>query len=47
MSENCFNMEQEVEFLVPVSNGYPIGHTVGGMGESAKIQDGENRRLSI
>ena len=32
-------MEQEVEFLVPVSTGYLYWHRVGEMGDNAKRQD--------
>ena len=40
-------MEQEVEFLVLVSNDYLYQHRVGEMGENAKGQDGDDRMLSI
>ena len=40
-------MEQEVEFLVRVSNGYLYCHRVGEIGENAKRQDGDNRMFSI
>ena len=33
-------MEQDVEFLAPVSNGYYYWHRVGEMGKNAKRQDG-------
>ena len=40
-------MEQEVEFLVPVSNGYLYLHIVGEIGENAKRQEGGNRMAYI
>ena len=41
-------MEQEVEYLVPASNGYLYNkHRVGEMEENAKRQDGEDKMLSI
>ena len=40
-------MEQEVEFLVPVSNGYLYQHRVGEMEEKAKRQYGDRRMGSI
>ena len=44
---HCFSMEQEVEFLVPVSNGYLYQVRVGEMGEKAKGQDGDYRMMSV
>ena len=38
-------MEQEVEFLVKVSNGYLYGHKVEEMGKNTKRQDGGDRML--
>ena len=40
-------MEQEVEFLVPVSNNDIYGHRVGIMAENAKRQDGGDKMLSM
>ena len=40
-------MEPEVEYLVPVLNGYLYWHRSGEMEENATIQDGSNRKLSI
>ena len=40
-------MEQDVKYLVPVSNGYFYRHRVGEMEENAKRQDGGDRTLSI
>ena len=45
--ENCFSMEQEVESLVPVSNGYLYWHRFDGLGENAKRQDGGVKMLVI
>ena len=46
-SENCLSMEQEVEFLVPISNGNLYWSRVGEVGENAERQDGDHRMLSI
>ena len=40
-------MEEEVEFIVPVLNGYLYQHRVGEMGENAKREDGSHKMLSI
>ena len=32
----CFSVEQEVDFLAPVSNGYLYQHRAGELGENAK-----------
>ena len=40
-------MEQEVESLVPVSNGYIYRYRVGEMGENAERQNGSDRMPSI
>ena len=40
-------MEQEVESLVPVSNGYINGRRGGEMEENAKRHNSDNRILSI
>ena len=40
-------MEQEVESLVSVSNGYLYRYPVGEMKENAKRQDGDHRMLSM
>ena len=43
-------MEQEVEYFVPASNGYPYsvyGQRVGDMEENTKGRDGGHEALSI
>ena len=43
MGENSISLEQEVEFLVPVSNGYLYQHRIGEMGEIETRQDGNHK----
>ena len=40
-------MKQEVEFFIPVRNGYLYRHRVGEMGENAKRQYGGDKKLPI
>ena len=40
-------MEQEVESLIPVSNGYLYQHRVGEIRENTKRQDGDHRMSVI
>ena len=40
-------MEQDEEYLVPVSNAYLYQHRVGEVVENAKIQDGCGKALLI
>ena len=40
-------MEQEVESLIPVSNGYLNRQRFGGMEENVKSQEGSDKSLSI
>ena len=47
MGEYCFSMEQEIKFMVPLSNGYIYRHRVGELGENAKRLNGINKMLSI
>ena len=42
-----FSLEHEVEFLVPVSNGYVYQHRVGEMGENVKGQGGSKKMMSM
>ena len=43
-AQNCFSLEQEVEFLIPVSNGCLYRHSVG---ENAQRQDGGDKAQSV
>ena len=40
-------MEQELDSLVPVSNGYLYRHKVGEVGENAKGQNGGNSTVDF
>ena len=45
--KTCFSLKQEIEFLVPVSNGYLYQHRVGEMLMYAKRQDDDDKTPSI